>query len=168
MRQVTFEFLRENYEYDPRGFFINKKTGREIRGTMMTHGYRAFAPFHKQPAKLYHRMIWLWHHGELPAQLDHINRNRADNRIENLRPCSAAQNQAHRPGNRTRKNGLTHKGVDLSGKKLNRFRARIIHLGKYIHLGLFPTEEAAGAAYIAAASRLSGEFAMGGVINGPS
>lgn len=40
-----------------------------------------------------HRVIWVWHGNELPEQLDHINRNKADNRIENLRASDYQTNQ---------------------------------------------------------------------------
>ena len=43
-----------------------------------------------------HKLIFLWHHGYVPEQLDHINRNTLDNRIENLRPATASQNASNR------------------------------------------------------------------------
>lgn len=43
-----------------------------------------------------HRLIWLWHHGDMPENLDHINRNSLDNRIENLRVASASENMMNR------------------------------------------------------------------------
>ena len=43
-----------------------------------------------------HKLIFLWHHGYVPEQLDHINRDTLDNRIENLREASSTQNACNR------------------------------------------------------------------------
>lgn len=43
-----------------------------------------------------HKLIFFWHHGFVPEQLDHINRDTLDNRIENLRAASSTQNACNR------------------------------------------------------------------------
>lgn len=43
-----------------------------------------------------HRLVWLMHHHWLPDLLDHIDRNPANNRIENLRPCNHSENNANK------------------------------------------------------------------------
>ena len=43
-----------------------------------------------------HKLIWMWHHGSMPEQIDHINKNTLDNRIENLRPASSSENMMNR------------------------------------------------------------------------
>ncbi len=43
-----------------------------------------------------HKLIYMYHFGEVPQQLDHINQNTLDNRIENLRPATSSQNCANR------------------------------------------------------------------------
>ena len=43
-----------------------------------------------------HRLIFLYHHGYVPEQIDHINRNSLDNRIENLRPADSSLNAINR------------------------------------------------------------------------
>lgn len=48
-----------------------------------------------------HRLIWIWHNGDIPKNLliDHINGIRGDNRIENLRLVTVSQNQNNRKDN---------------------------------------------------------------------
>jgi len=43
-----------------------------------------------------HRLIFLYHHGYVPDQIDHINRDSLDNRIENLRPATNSLNAINR------------------------------------------------------------------------
>lgn len=89
--------------------------------------------------------------------VDHINGNGLDNRRENLRVCSRAQNLANRRSSRRRRSGL--KGAYKLGE---RWLASIKSNGKTRHLGVFDTPEEAHAAYCAAARELHGEFACFG------
>ena len=43
-----------------------------------------------------HKLIYIYHYNECPDQLDHINCNTTDNRIENLRPATSTQNMCNR------------------------------------------------------------------------
>jgi len=56
-----------------------------------------------------HQVIWLLVYGVWPDEIDHENRIRDDNRINNLRKCSRSQNNANRPAQRNNKLGV--KGV---------------------------------------------------------
>lgn len=104
-----------------------------------------------------HRLIWLLVHGELPPeQIDHINGNKGDNRLCNLRAASASSNQHNRPVNANNSSGF--KNVcwhALSGK----WRSYIVVNYKQKSLGLHDTREAAYAAFCKAAAELHGEFA---------
>lgn len=91
-----------------------------------------------------HRVAWAIHHGEWPkGEIDHINHNPADNRIENLRDVSHAENQRNLSMLRTNKSGVT--GVLQTGPN-NLWYARIKHAGKMLHLGAFERFEDAVAA----------------------
>lgn len=94
-----------------------------------------------------HRLAWFYVHGEWPkGQIDHINGNRTDNRIENLRCVSTTTNAENkRSANKNNKTGLLGTCPDRG-----LFKACLKVNGKTINLGRFATPEEAQAAYIAA------------------
>lgn len=102
-----------------------------------------------------HHLAWLYVYGRWPTkEVDHINLNKCDNRISNLREATRSQNAHNTAIVRTNTSGF--KGVSrLNG----RWRAAIRYGGKRAYLGTFPTPEMAAAAYASAAKRLFGEFA---------
>lgn len=105
-----------------------------------------------------HRIAWAMTHGRYPAcQIDHINGNRADNRLVNLREATNAQNQWNRPGRLLSPPGV--KGVQLRSKG---WHATITANGVRYFLGVFPTLEEAQQRWIEAAKELHGEFAYAG------
>ena len=103
-----------------------------------------------------HRLAWFYCNKEWPTgQIDHKNRNRADNRIDNLRIATNGQNRAN--SKTTNKHGL--KGVFHCGwLKTKPWKSSIKHMGNVIYLGLFATKEEAHSAYKNAARKLHGEF----------
>jgi len=132
-----------------KGFTYNPETG-EIRGAKgnvikrkHTYGYICCALIHND--KKYnirgHRLGWFLHYGTLPTnQLDHIDGNRTNNRIENLRNVNNQQNHF----NMTKAKGYHwHKAT-------NKFKAEIMKNGKNIFLGLFDDPLEARAAYLEA------------------
>jgi hypothetical protein len=103
------------------------------------------------------RLACFYMNGEWPSgDVDHRDRDRANDRWENLRPATRWQNHANR---RLTDNLSGFKGVRLSSSKKNPFRARISLGGITKHLGCYPTAEAAHAAYFKAAEEMFGEFA---------
>lgn len=95
-----------------------------------------------------HRLAWLYVYGEWPPeQLDHINGNRADNRICNLRPCTSAENSQNRVASKKNKTG--YPGVFWNPSH-GKYQAAISVRGNNKHLGMFDSPAAAHAAYVAA------------------
>ena len=99
---------------------------------------------------LCHRVVWaiLKREDPLRLQIDHINGNKQDNKIVNLRKATTKQNLC---------NQKCVKGYYFS-KQHKKWRPRITLNGKKKHLGLFDTEEQAREAYLRAKEKLHGEF----------
>ena len=147
--ELTAEKLRELLHYEPEtGIFTRKvSTSNRVKigdaaGSLDGHGYLQIR-VQSRPHKA-HRLAWLYTYGVWPKeQIDHINRNRLDNRIANLREVSHKQNQQNRskPSNNT----SGHPGV-VWNKQRSKWQARIRHNYKQIHLGYFSILEEAIAA----------------------
>jgi hypothetical protein len=104
-----------------------------------------------------HRLAWLYRHGEWPyPEIDHINGDRHDNRIDNLRVVDSQKNKANT--RRHKDNEAGYKGVRLD-KRRGYYVARLYVDGKERHLGSYPTAEEASRAYEAEAQKMHGEFA---------
>lgn len=89
-----------------------------------------------------HQYIWFYFNNTIPDVIDHINGDRKDNRLENLRNVTLQQNQFNR------------KNTKGYYKVKTKFRAMIRSNKKAIHLGYFFTEEEAREAYLNAKKRL--------------
>lgn len=89
--------------------------------------------------------------------VDHINFNYFDNRRENLRICTKAENVRHQRKQKRSTSGF--KGVNYK-KREDRWQARITFNKKLIHIGYFDTAENAANAYDYMAKKLFGEYAV--------
>ena len=130
----------------------NAKEGNRA-GRVLKTGYRSIHVSGRRYQE--HRLVFLFHHGILPAQVDHRNGDKADNRIENLRRANHSQNQVNTP-DRPSASGL--RGV-REVTKTGRWMARVYLNGKEIRVGTFDTMEQASIAYRAKMRELFGEFA---------
>lgn len=103
-----------------------------------------------------HRVAWLYIHGKFSEyQLDHINHDRADNSINNLREVTNKENSYN---SSIRSDNTTgYKGVSLDSRS-NRYRAYITIDGKQKSLGYYSTAEEAALAYNRASKELFGEY----------
>ena len=95
---------------------------------------------------LVHRIIWFMFNNDLPDQIDHIDRNRMNNRIENLRASNNMKNQHNSSVRKDNKTGCPGVNVNTNGK----YQARISVNGKRINLGSHVNLKNAVDAYIAA------------------
>jgi hypothetical protein len=112
----------------------------------------------KNVRHLLHRLIWIFNNGEIPClyQIDHINGNKLDNTIENLRLATNSENQMNRPSQSNNKSGA--KGVCWH-KKYNKWVANIRIDKKQKYLGSFDNVIDAKNAYEQAAKLFFGDFA---------
>tara|TARA_R110000868_G_C10667726_1_gene746321 strand:+ start:213 stop:728 length:516 start_codon:yes stop_codon:yes gene_type:complete len=105
-----------------------------------------------------HRLAWFLTYGNWPTQtIDHINRDRADNRISNLRDVSYSDNNLNM-GIRS-SNTSDCQGVSWHGKG-KKWLAQIKRYGKYYYLGLFESKEKAKELHDFVAE----EIALGGYV----
>lgn len=130
----------------------NAKAGCRAGATMKT-GYRSIHISGRRFQE--HRLVFLWHHGFMPTQIDHVNGDKSDNRVENLREADYSRNQMN---TRDRKSATGYRGVRFV-EKTGRWSARIYQNGREIRIGTFDSPEEASAAYKAKAAELFGEFA---------
>ena len=105
-----------------------------------------------------HRLIWVYVHGDIESgkQIDHKNCDHFDNRLENLRPATQAQNGSN---SRLRKGRRLPKGVTQDTRWRNRYFARITINNVSTYLGSFKDPASAHAAYWRATLAAKGEFA---------
>jgi len=103
-----------------------------------------------------HRLAWLYIYGDWPnGVIDHINRERNDNRICNLKDATSSQNNLNRTINAKGRGASGYKGVTALKRKngCTRYQAVLSRGGNCFYLGLFDSAEAAAAAYVAAAAK---------------
>ena len=145
---LTAERLRELFLYDREtGEFRRRSLPYRLAGTRKRKGYIAI----RIEGWVYfaHRLAWLYVYGEWPKdQIDHRDRNKANNAISNLREATRAQNQHNIP----------RKGYSYN-KTEKKYRARIRINGQELDLGFFRTASEAQEAHRAAQLRYHGDYA---------
>lgn len=95
----------------------------------------------------------------IDKEVDHINGDKLDNRRENLRLVTHAENQANRKVNHTSSSGLKGVIYDRFMQRQKRWKAHIYHNGQRTTIGHYYTKEQAAEAYDKTAIKLKGKFA---------
>lgn len=161
MLHPTIERLQELFSYDPLTGLVTRRIARAraaagtVAGTITRSGYLSVGV---DGGEYYiHRIAWAIYFGAWPTwEIDHANRDKADNRITNLRQASRSENIANLATSRRNTSGI--KGVSFH-KGAGKWTAQIKFDGKQRYLGLHETKEQAAAAYQWAAIAAFGEFA---------
>jgi hypothetical protein len=150
---LTQALLRTLIHYDPISGRVtrlrrtaNRHQVGEYVGALNSRGYLQATFFSiKRPV---HRLIWFWLYGHWPSgDIDHINRNRQDNRLCNLREVTRSENN-HNAGANSR-NTSGYRGVCWDKSK----QLWVVHIsvaGKTYFLGRYADPQVAACAYKAA------------------
>jgi len=154
---LTQTELQKHLSYDPQtGSLVwllpasRRALGAEA-GYVRPDGYRMITVHWRK--YLAHRLAWLHVHGVWPPQfIDHINGNRSDNRLSNLRLADYSTNGMNRP---PQINSRWGRGVH---KRAGKWIAEIKNNGVKKYLGSFNSPEEARTAFIEAAAATRGEF----------
>jgi hypothetical protein len=155
--------LSTHIKYDPvTGFFYaltNRKSklkiGQPLGGSLTTSGYRRICVFQKH--YYIHRLVWFYVHKKWPAEyIDHINMDRSDNRLCNLREANIFQNRYNALKRKDNTSGM--KGISWN-KRSNQWIVQINANKKKHFLGGFTDKTKAYEARLKAMQQLHGEFA---------
>jgi hypothetical protein len=161
--------LKDLFEYNPEtGVFRHKHRGPGIRfsqpaGHKKSNGFINIKI--QYVTHLAHRMAWVYTYGEDTKDLIvHINGDRADNRIENLKVVTRHQSHCKEPNKKG--SSSKYRGVALDNRATEKtkkpWRATIKTSEGTKALGMFATEEEAHAAYCTAADKYHKEYANHG------
>jgi hypothetical protein len=144
--------LKELFDYKDGNLFW-KKTKKQITN-IEPIGYVRVCLNKKQYKA--HRVIFLMHHGYLPECIDHIDGNKLNNKIENLRPATRQQNGQNSVMRKNNKSGA--KGVCWS-KSANKWRVQINVNKEKKYFGVYEDLELAELVAIEARNKYHNNFA---------
>ena len=149
---LTAERLKQLVSYDPEtGVFTNSTPRKKVRvgevaGALdKSNGYIKLTIDRRH--YFAHRLAFLFVTGAWPTGIvDHINGNKTDNKLANLRQGSRELNQQ----NMRKANNASSSGLLGAFKKRDKWESKIKVHGKVIRLGAFDTAEQAHHAYVQA------------------
>ena len=150
MDKNTIAELQSVLAYDPNTGELtwivgnSRRKAGDIAGTVGPNGYRYVT--YKYKMYLAHQLAWALHHQVWPSSnLDHINRIRTDNKINNLRLCPNNQRENNQNLSRRKDNASGYTGVHYF-KRTGQWTAYVNVDGKRKHLGYFYSAEEANIA----------------------
>ena len=154
---LTPDIIKAEFDYDPKDGSLRRvyatkgyPPGRKIT-RKNDQGY-LITTFQGKTYRV-QQLIWMLHHGTFVKELDHINRVRDDNRIENLRVPTRTQNCAN-----SKAKSPGYKGVTFC-KSTGRWKAQIMVNYVNKNLGRFDTPDEAALTYNMAALTHFGVYA---------
>ena len=133
---------------------IDVDTVGKVKGRDWSLEGRGYAVCYKDGRKFMHYVILPRKKG---LQIDHINGDKLDNRLQNLRYCTPQENSRNKKLRSDCK--LGYKGVSYRKDRKSNYRAFIFVDGKRIYLGTHTTPKDAAIAYDNGAKKYFGEFA---------
>ena len=155
---ISHDELKRLLHYDPETGVWTRLISRrgDKVGTRADYLHSVYGYYRvriKEQSYFAHRLAWFYMTGEWPpADTEHRDRVRANNKWENLRLAARWQNIHNKKGRKNKCKGVSYI------KKLGRYRAQICVQGRKHSLGYAETEEAAYELYKTAAQKLVGEF----------
>lgn len=149
---IPIDRLRQQLTYDPASGVLRRVVGPNagrIEGAKSSNGY---LKLRLDGVNLYvHRVAWALVHGARPSHdIDHINGERDDNRLSNLRVLRRHENLQNMRKRRPGASGV--RGITWD-KQTQTWRAQLSTQGKRINIGRFKDKEMAEAAYLEAKRR---------------
>lgn len=137
---------------------VLQKNRKTIAGSLSANGYKTV----HLGGKIYmaHRIVYMMQHGKLPDRLDHIDGNKLNNRIENLRPATRSQNAFNTKPPSTNKTGSKNVYYSKGNKA---YRVMLVIDGQKKHIGYFKDLELADLVAVEARSKYHGKYAHNGL-----
>jgi len=161
-KMVDIDRLRELLGYNPKtgAFTWKQRRGSAAKGSVAGHQDESGYIQIRIDGRLClgHRLAWAMQHGEWPQRyIDHINGNKHDNRMSNLRLCSQSQNGANSGPLKNSRSGV--RGVYWH-KQEGKWHVQLCKNYKKKSYGLYDSLEVAEKVALRAASELHGDFAL--------
>jgi hypothetical protein len=148
-RPIPVDILKSKFEFID-GEFYKKTNLNKISGWIDDSGRKCI--FHDGKSYFAHRVAWAFFYGEPDEDIDHIDGNPSNNKIENLRSVKHKENQQNlRKARKDNVSGFL--GVAFH-KQTGRYTAQIWKDNKKNHLGIFKTAQEAHDAYLDAKRKM--------------